>query len=199
MIGLDSARVIRATSLADALRHLAASAADAVPLRPLAGCTDLLVDAHFGKPMSPVFLDLWPLRAELGGTRWTAAGLELGALCTYADSLADARLHRDTPVLAAGARLVGATQIQARGTWAGNIENGSPAADGVPALLALDANVRLASVAGVREVPLDAYYAGYRRTVRRPDELITAIVIPVPSVLGIQVWGPGDADVRKPP
>lgn len=182
MNALTTAQVVRPASLADALLQLQVAAAHSAPLRPLAGCTDLLVDAHFGKPVDPNFLDLWPLRSELGGVRWTDAGLELGALCTYAASLADARLHAEAPVLAAAAQLVGATQIQARGTWAGNIENGSPAADGVPALMALDARVRLASVAGVREVPLDNYYAGYRRSVRQAHELITAIVIPHASL-----------------
>jgi CO/xanthine dehydrogenase FAD-binding subunit len=73
---------------------------------------------------------------------------------------------------------VGAIQIQSRGTWAGNVANGSPAADGVPVLMAYDAVVILASAGGRREIPLDAYYTGYRASVRRADELIVAIRIP---------------------
>ncbi len=74
--------------------------------------------------------------------------------------------------------LVGGTQIQARGTFAGNVENGSPAADAVPVLMAMDGRVRLQSVRGMREIALAEYYTGYRCTQRAPDELITAIVLP---------------------
>jgi CO/xanthine dehydrogenase FAD-binding subunit len=72
-------------------------------------------------------------------------------------------------------------QIQNRGTLAGNIENGSPAADGVPVLMAADAAVVLRSLDGERTVPLAEYYTGYRKTVRRPDELIVRIDVDVPE------------------
>jgi CO/xanthine dehydrogenase FAD-binding subunit len=179
-MSLQDARVLRPATLDDALALMAGS--DGTPPLPIAGCTDVLVDAHFGKPIAPVFLDLWPLRKVLGGVHWDGHGVRLGALCTYADALADERLHAAAPMLIAASRLVGAAQIQARGTFAGNIENGSPAADAVPALMALDAEVVLQSVRGERKVPLERYYADYRKTVRAPDELITGITLP-PSAL----------------
>jgi CO/xanthine dehydrogenase FAD-binding subunit len=73
---------------------------------------------------------------------------------------------------------VGAIQIQARGTWAGNVINASPAADGVPALMAYGAMVVLESARGREEVPLDAFYTGYKTMRRRPDQLVTAIRVP---------------------
>ena len=76
------------------------------------------------------------------------------------------------------ARLVGAIQIQSRGTWAGNVVNASPAADGVPVLMAYDAVVVLQSHDGREEVPLDAFYTGYKETRRRPDQLVTEIRLP---------------------
>ncbi|MGH7565571.1 MAG: FAD binding domain-containing protein, partial [Gemmatimonadota bacterium] len=76
------------------------------------------------------------------------------------------------------ARQVGAIQIQSRGTWAGNVANGSPAADGVPVLMAYDAVVVLASRVARREVALDAFYTGYRASVRKDDELVVAIRLP---------------------
>ncbi|MBM4342150.1 MAG: FAD binding domain-containing protein [Deltaproteobacteria bacterium] len=169
--------VVRPRDLADALERLRVAAGD-VPLRPMAGCTDVLVDLHFGKPAAPAYLDLWALRGELGGLRWTGEGLEIGALCTYADALGNARFRAELPMLAQASALVGATQIQFRGTFAGNVENGSPAADAAPALMALDARVRLMSAAGVRDIALAEYYAGYRQTQRRPDEIIGALVVP---------------------
>ena len=80
--------------------------------------------------------------------------------------------------LKAAAREVGSVQIQNVATLAGNLCNASPAADGVPPLLALDARVELSSVAGCRTLPLAAFLLGNRKTARRPDEVLTAIVVP---------------------
>ena len=76
---------------------------------------------------------------------------------------------------------VGAAQIQNRGTIAGNLCNASPAADGVSPLLILDAEVELASRRGTRRIALDAFITGARSTLRAPDEVMTAIVTPVPA------------------
>jgi CO/xanthine dehydrogenase FAD-binding subunit len=76
------------------------------------------------------------------------------------------------------AREVGGLQIQNAGTVGGNLCNASPAADGVPCLLALDAQVELASARGRRRVPLADFVTGGRQTARRPDELLTAVLIP---------------------
>ena len=73
---------------------------------------------------------------------------------------------------------MGAIQIQARGTWAGNIVNASPAADGVPVLMAYDATVVLHSAEGAEQVPLSEFYRGYKDMRRRPDQLVTAIRMP---------------------
>lgn len=148
------------------------------PLVPLAGGTDILV--HW--PVRPdararEYLDLQRIDG-LRGIRWSEEALELGALATYWDAITDPRMGAEFPMLVEAARQVGAIQIQSRGTWAGNVANGSPAADGVPVLMALGAIVVLDSRQGRREVPLDAYYSGYREGARREDELIVAIRIP---------------------
>lgn len=148
-------------------------------LIPLAGATDLLVHWPFRQAEhDKCYLDLSKLR-ELRAITWSASALTLGALTTYWDVLQDAETRSRFPILIESARQVGAIQIQSRGTWAGNIANGSPAADGVPVLMAYDASVVLTSISGTRSVPLHEYYTGYRKSVRRPDELITAITIPV--------------------
>ncbi len=184
---LADLEVVRPTTLAQAFGLLSLSAQDGEPLRPMAGCTDLMVDAHFGKPMPKRLMDLSGLGKDLKKIEWfpgdnADVGLRLGALCTYAQALAEPILHRDLSLLAQASAVVGATQIQARGTFAGNVENASPAADGVPALMALDAVIVLQSAAGQRRVALDHYYSGYRQTVRRSDELIVAIEIPSQSI-----------------
>lgn len=105
--------------------------------------------------------------------------LTLGALTTYWDLLEDRDLCQEFPFLEQAAREVGAVQIQTRGTWAGNVMNASPAADGVLVLMAYDAVVEARSTdGGAREWPLAEFYLGYRQTPLRTDELVTAIRIP---------------------
>ena len=162
------------SSLGEAL-HILADAPDAMPM---AGGTDLMVhwpgnlDAH-----GRTYVDLSRAH-ELRTTRWTEETLILGALTTYWDVMQDAQTRATFPLLVEAARQVGAVQIQTRGTWAGNIVNASPAADGVPVLMVYDATVVLDSVGGRRTVPLAEFYQGYKVTDRRPDELITEIHIP---------------------
>lgn len=145
---------------------------------PIAGGTDLLV--HWPLRTAEhdrTYLDLSPLR-DLRGMRWEDGALVLGGLATYWDVIRDPRAVQDLPLLVAAARQVGAVQIQARGTWAGNIVNASPAADGVPVLMAYDAVVVLESVRGRVEVPLAEFYVGYKQMRRAVDELVVEIRVP---------------------
>lgn len=182
MTPYSSIEVLRPSSLEEALRWLSQAAAGKEPLRPMAGCTDLMVEANCGQLRWQRFVDLWSVRDELSGLRWGSsdegASLLMGALTTYSELLADPTAQAKLPTLCQAAALVGATQIQARGTFGGNIENGSPAADAVPVLMALDAKIHLQGVNGRRSVPLDRYYGGYRQTMRTDDELIVTISIP---------------------
>ena len=114
--------------------------------------------------------------------------LRVGGAVTYLELRKDARVAARCPLLAAMARDVGALQIQARGTLAGNLASGSPAADGVCALAALDATLLLRSVRGARRVPLAGFYTGYRKSVLAPDELIEAIEIALPPAGSPFAW-----------
>jgi CO/xanthine dehydrogenase FAD-binding subunit len=147
------------------------------PVTPVAGGTDVMVSWHHRPKTDIALMDLSRL-SDLPAIRITESDLSLGALTTYWDVMQFQDAARDFPLLADAAKQVGAIQIQTRGTWAGNIGNGSPAADGVPVLMAYDASLVLASVRGQREVPLDQYYTGYRKSVRTTDELIVEIRIP---------------------
>ena len=166
--------ILLPASLPEALNQLA-SDATAVPM---AGGTDLLVhwpvrlEAH-----ERTYVDLSRLDS-LKPLRWTEDELILGGLTTYWDVILDPRARAELPLLVDAARQVGAIQIQARGTWAGNIVNASPAADGVPVLMAYDAVVVLESRSGREEVPLDRFYAGYKQMKRRTDQLVVGIRIP---------------------
>ena len=150
---------------------------DEPTLTPLAGCTDLYVALNFGTLKDTRFLDLWRLdrlrKIELRG-----GALSIGALATFTDLIRSTLVRKRLPMLAAAAREVGGVQIQNRGTIGGNVANASPAGDTLPVLAAADAVVVLQQAGGIRRVPFDGFYTGYRQTVRRPDELIVGIEIP---------------------
>lgn len=161
---------LRPTALDDALVALAAR-------RPaiLAGGTDFY-PARVGRPVAEEVLDLGAI-AELRGVREEGDRWRIGALVTWSEVL-EARLPRRFDCLKEAAREIGGVQIQNCGTVAGNVCNASPAADGVPPLLALDAAVELASARGRRELPLGDFVLGSRKTAGAPDELVTALLIP---------------------
>ena len=145
---------------------------------PIAGGTDLCV--HWPHRVAEIpgdWLDLSGV-AELRTHRWTDDELVLGATTTYWDVIREPRIAAEFPLLVGAARQVGAVQIQARGTWGGNVVNASPAADGVPVLMAYDAVVELRSREGAVEVPLSAFYLGYKQMRLSPDQLLTGIHIP---------------------
>ncbi len=144
--------------------------------RPLAGGTDLMVMLHARviRPAPTAVLDLWSL-AELKGVRRQGDMLEIGAAEPYTGIIRSPEAQRSVPALVAAARTIGAAQIQNRGTLGGNLANASPAGDTLPVLLAYDAVV----VTDRRSIPIDAFFTGYRRTALQPDELITAVRIPL--------------------
>lgn len=155
----------------------------------LAGGTDWYVERHAKPPLAgaPLVVDLTRVAAlrtiDLHGDK-----LVVGSATTYEDLRRSPVVCVRAPLLAEMAATVGAAQIQARGTLAGNLATGSPAADGVAALAALDAEIVLVSRAGERRVPLAAFYTGYRRSVRRPDEVIARVEIDLPSRPSHQAW-----------
>jgi CO/xanthine dehydrogenase FAD-binding subunit len=165
--------LLQPRSLRDALRMLREEG----PLAPLAGCTDLYVGLNFGTLSGRRFLNIWGLDA-LRGIEVRGDVLRIGALATYSDIIRSADVRRRLPMMAAASREIGAVQIQNRGTIGGNIANGSPAGDMLPVLAVADALVELRSAEWTRKVPFSEFYTGYRASVRRSDELITAIEVP---------------------
>ena len=143
---------------------------------PLAGCTDVYVALEFGGHPGTRYLDLTPL-ASLRRITTRGDVLVIGALATYTDLQRSRLVRARLPMLVEAARLVGGIQIQNRGTVGGNLANGSPAGDTLPVFAAADATVVLHGPDGERRVPFTAFYTGYRASVRRADELITAVEV----------------------
>lgn len=154
-------------------------------LTPIAGCTDVYVGLHFGTTPQKRFIDLWDLK-ELRGITGNRDVVRIGALSTYTEIIASKIVQKRVPMLVAASREVGGAQIQNRGTLGGNVANASPAGDTLPVLAAANARIVLRNQDGERNVPFDAFYTGYRTSVRKPDELIAAIEIP--SIDGEQWW-----------
>jgi CO/xanthine dehydrogenase FAD-binding subunit len=145
---------------------------------PVCGGTDVC-PAHVGRPITRRVVDVSAV-AGLRGIHCDGTEYRIGGGTTWSDIQA-ADLPPAFDGLKAAAREVGAVQIQNRGTIAGNLCNASPAADGVPPLLTLDAEVELRSVRGRRVMPVSEFITGYRRTALLPDELLSAVLVRPPA------------------
>jgi CO/xanthine dehydrogenase FAD-binding subunit len=173
---------LRPADLKEALGALSAGS-----MTVLAGGTDFY-PARVGRPVTEHILDITALDA-LRGIREEAGQMRIGALTTWSELIAHP-LPGYFAGLKAAAREVGGKQIQNAGTIAGNLCNASPAADGVPPLLALGAQVELASAEKIRRLSLSEFVLGNRRTAASAGELLTAILVPR--------WGSGaDANFLK--
>ena len=158
------------TRLEDALQMLATHVPSVI-----AGGTDWY-PAQGEAPVKCDLLDVTRIEGLRGIAR-SDAGWRIGGASTWSDIIA-ADLPPAFDGLKAAAREVGSVQIQNAGTVAGNLCNASPAADGVPPLLMLDAVVELQSAQGTRVLPLDQFLTGVRQTALGVDELVCAILIP---------------------
>ena len=167
------ARYLRPGVLGEALEAL-----DRGTLTILAGGTDFY-PARVARFLDEDVMDVTGLQG-MGEIEESADHFHLGCLVTWSD-LCEASLPAWFDGLKLAAREVGGLQIQNAGTIVGNICNASPAADGVPCLMAMDARIELVSAGGRRVVLLTEYIAGNRRTVRHSNELVTGIVVPKPA------------------
>jgi CO/xanthine dehydrogenase FAD-binding subunit len=170
---------IRPESLAEAVTARAAAAS-----RILCGGTDFYTALGTQLPQGRI-IDLTRIR-ELDGITTNPSEIRIGA-CTSWTKLVATPLPPAFDGLKAAAREVGSIQIQNRATIGGNLCNASPAADGVPPLLALDAEVELVSPGSTRRLPLSGFILGNRRTALGSDEILAAVIVPRPRVLGSEV------------
>ena len=163
---------LRPTDLDDALAALSRGR-----LAVLAGGTDFY-PARVGAPLDEPVLDISAIHG-LREIEERADHWRIPALATWTD-LVQAALPPWFDGLKRAAREIGGLQVQNAGTLCGNLCNASPAADGIPVLLSLDAEVELASRDRCLTLPLAAFVRGNRATALESDQLMTAIRIPKP-------------------
>lgn len=144
---------------------------------PISGGTDVMVQYAAGALKSRKLLSIWNL-VELRRIEVLPHEIHVGAASTYTDIRRNETLAREFPLLVRAASWTGGIANQNRGTLGGNIVNASPAADSLPALLAYEAELILASTRGERRVAYVDFHTGYKKMQLAPDELIRAICLP---------------------
>lgn len=160
------------SSAEEAARALAAAGA-----RPLSGGTDLLVQLRAGRASPSAIVDLKRIPGAIG-IRQDGGGFVIGASTPGAVLGENATLVRAWPGVIEGANLIGSTQVQGRASLAGNLCNASPAADGVPALIAARATCVIVGPKGRREAPVESIATGPGRNSLVQGEFILEFRLP---------------------
>jgi carbon-monoxide dehydrogenase medium subunit len=167
----------RPATIAEAVALLAEHRGGA---RVLAGGTDLVIRLRDGTQRPALVVDVKQIPELRPRIDLVDGALSITAGTTMTDLAADERVRRHFAALAEAAEVVGSVQIRNRATLAGNVCNASPAADTAPPLLVYGAVVVAAGPAGLRRLPLDELFVRSGRTTLAPDELVTAIELPLP-------------------
>jgi len=148
--------------------------------RALAGGTDLILFMEKGRLKPDLVVEI-PSCPPFVGIEVTNSHIRIGSRTTMRELETSPLIREKISILAEAASKVGSLQIRNLATIGGNICTASPAGDTLPALLVLDASVKLVSKSGERLVPLREFFFGPGETVRQPNELLTEVIVPLPS------------------
>ena len=143
-------------------------------LKIIAGGSDIIVQLRDGVIKTNKLLNLLAVK-DLRYIRKTQDRIHIGSLATYGDIVNSELTRKHSWILVSAARQIGAIQLQNTATIGGNLGNASPAGDSLPPLYALDAIVVTRNKAGRREIPIEEFFTGYRKTALKPDELIEEV------------------------
>ena len=161
----------------DAAHAVALLAEHGRSVKVLAGGTDLLVDLKSASRVPRVIVDI-SRATDLKGIAVTDQGLRIGAMVTHTEIMRSPLIRERVPALADAVRTIGAVQTRNMGTLGGNLVTCVPSMDSGPALVALDALVTIAGPGRRRQLPLTGFFAGPRKTLLKPQELLLDIIIP---------------------
>lgn len=174
---MNNLHMLRPQTLGEALASLSGSQGQT---KLLAGGTDLVVKLKEGLVEPAALVDLTALK-ELQSITSEDGFIKIGAACTLTKIAESQLIRKHGFCLAQAASEVGAEQIRNRATIGGNIGNASPAADTVPALIALGAMAAIAGQNGVKHVPVEQLFTGPGKTILAPTEIITHLAFPIPG------------------
>lgn len=149
---------------------------DSRKIQLIAGGTDAIVRMKEGKWRPDVWVNIKGI-SDLRFIKKIGPQIHIGPLTTHTDIVQSEILKGSADVLIDAAREVGATQIQNMGTIGGNLGTASPAGDTIPALYVLGAVIELSSFDAKRYIPIEEYFLGPGRTVKKDNEMITNIII----------------------
>jgi CO/xanthine dehydrogenase FAD-binding subunit len=156
-------------------------------IMPLAGGTNMIVDLR-ARSVAPSALVSIGKVPGMRGIEIAGGRVRMGGRTTVSDMLRSAELGAVAPSLVESAGLFAGQMVRNTATVAGNICSGSPAADLVPPLLVLDADVTLTSHSGSRTLALADFFHGYKQMERRPDELLIEVSWPVPLETAVNLF-----------
>ncbi|RMH59988.1 MAG: xanthine dehydrogenase family protein subunit M [Candidatus Hydrogenedentota bacterium] len=146
--------------------------------RVLAGGTDLLVNIRLGLQHPRIVVDIKKIREHTAIRFDEKEGLSIGAAVTINEVMENRDVQKHFPALVEAAKVLASHQLRNRATVIGNLCNASPCADMAPPLLCLDARVEIVSDSGRRNLPLEAFFAGVKKTRLTPGEYVERIVVP---------------------
>jgi carbon-monoxide dehydrogenase medium subunit len=149
--------------------------------KPLLGGTDIMVRIQKGQADLEAVIDLKRVQDISSSIEAGTGMVNVGARVVLSDLVRNEHIQKFYPALVDAASTVGSIQIRNRATLVGNICNASPAADTVPTLMVYGASVTLAGTKGKRIVALKDFFLGPGKTVRRPQELVISVQIPIPG------------------
>jgi len=182
---MQALRYARATSIDEAVRMLREGGETA---RVLAGGTDVIVQARERRRVIELFVDIKQIPDVMTLEYDRQRGLRVGAAVPLYRVYGHADVQRVYPALRAAAHVIGGKAIQGRATLGGNLCNASPAADSIPAAMALDGVAEIAGPGGRREVRVDEFCTGPGRNVLQPGEFVVALRFPQPAPHSGQAW-----------
>jgi xanthine dehydrogenase FAD-binding subunit len=171
MVGRSEIDVLTPQTLVEALSLLQKNVTG---LKIVAGGSDVIVQLRDGIIRTTRLLNILSLR-ELRFIKRTDDRIHIGALSTYSDIINNENIQKHGWVLAEAAKQIGAIQLQNTATIGGNLGNASPAGDSLPPLYALDTTVVTRSLSNRREIPIEDFFIGYRKTALMNDELIEQV------------------------
>ena len=148
---------------------------------PLAGGTDLIVDLKHDPGTIDLLVDVSQI-PDFRGIEETDDGLRIGSMTTFGEIMAHPICQEQMPAVVDAAHTVGAVQTRNLGTVGGNLVTCVPSADSAPSLMVLDASVTVIGPDGTREMPIEEFFVGPRKTVLEPHELLQSLLIPKTSL-----------------